>query len=77
MAKRRDSQWQLNSGAGSSTPKRPKGHQISDSELDGYSDDESMTDQFNDPGAFMRNFGGYASDEDDQEEEHSENEQGI
>jgi hypothetical protein len=68
MAKRRDGQWDMSGHVGSSTPKRAKGHQVSDSENDAYSDDESMVGHFNDPNAFMRNFGGYALDEEANED---------
>jgi hypothetical protein len=77
MARRRDEQWDLAGKAGSSTPKRRKTHMVSDSDADGYSDDESMLDQFNDPQAFIRQFGGYASDEDQVDDEDSDSGKGT
>jgi hypothetical protein len=64
MASRDGSWWRDGGSQNASTPKRRRTHEVSDSEYDYNSDGDSMVDHFADPRKFMKNFGGYASDED-------------
>jgi hypothetical protein len=64
MSKRRDGDRYLGGAQSSSTPKRIRKHVVSDSDPDDGSDNDSMSGQFMNQGAFLQNFGGYASDND-------------
>jgi hypothetical protein len=68
MAKRADRWFPGSDGPSGYMPKRAKSHRVSESEDDGDSDQGSMSAHFNDPKAFMRNFGGYDSDNDDDQD---------
>jgi hypothetical protein len=76
MAKRGVGEWWA-SNQSAPVPKHSKNHRISESEPKDYSDDESTAGAFGDPNSFLQQFGGYASDQDEHENENSDDQQGM
>jgi hypothetical protein len=65
MAKRREDAIQFWRENQSTPRKRSRNHPVSDSDdVEDYSDDESRFGGLGDPSTFLRQFGGYASDDD-------------
>ncbi len=73
MAKRRDENWDMDDGRQArSNPKKVRRHRVSNSEPDDSSEDESHGGRFGDPSAFLRQFGGYASDDEKYDSDENE-----